>query len=346
MAFRRRESGGGGALLVLLFLIASCMGSTALLEAPFFLLFGWLFYLKDEIPKVQVNPDACLLSLIVLALLVCVMHHFARWLHGHYRPDVQWRFRWTCQCLLGVIVLFVSGIALAGVVHQVNWLARSPEPLISSGSRRMIYRIMNANNMKQIGIAVHNYDDEHKALPITEAFDSRGNQMHSWATMLLPHLEETELFESIDRDLPWKHPKNREAFSEVVSVYTHPADEYDFEDASGYALMHYAGNSRVLGPEGPKNLEAVTDGTSHTILAGEVNEGFMPWGNPLNLRDPVCGIGRPGGFSGNSPQNTQMLFLDGSVRSLSPDIDPKVLRALSTPNGGEVLPEDFDEIIP
>ena len=35
------------------------------------------------------------------------------------------------------------------------------------------------------------------------------------------------------------------------------------------------------------------------------------------------------------------MFGDASVRFINNDIDPKVLKALSTPNGGEVIEERF-----
>ena len=207
--------------------------------------------------------------------------------------------------------------------------------------------MQSMNNLKQIGLAVHNYhaSEPENALPIIEPFDSRGRQMHSWATMLLPYVERKELFESIDRELPWQDEKNAKPFSQVVGIYRAPYSGYETHDADDYALMSYAGNIRVLGPEVPKSMEGVTDGTSHTVLGGEVNEGFVAWGSPLNLRDPARGIGRAGGFGGPSKGYTVLLLLDGSVRTVDADIDPRVLRAISTPAGGENLPDDLDGVL-
>ena len=115
------------------------------------------------------------------------------------------------------------------------------------------------------------------------------------------------------------------------------------ENAAGYALSHYAGNARLLGGENPRTLDEVIDGTASTIMAGEVAAGFEPWGSPTNWRDPTLGINRsPEGFGSPFPGGANVLFADGSVRFLKDTIDPRVLRSLSTPAGGETIaPEQY-----
>jgi hypothetical protein len=113
----------------------------------------------------------------------------------------------------------------------------------------------------------------------------------------------------------------------------------------GYGLSHYAANARVLGADRPMRPQDITDGLSHTIMAGEVKENFRPWGDPVNWRDPALGLQTsPDGFAGPwSSGITQFSMMDGSVRIISKDIDPAVLRALATPNGGEPVPDNFDQ---
>ncbi|HSG72035.1 MAG TPA: hypothetical protein VLA12_16575, partial [Planctomycetaceae bacterium] len=80
----------------------------------------------------------------------------------------------------------------------------------------------------------------------------------------------------------------------------------------------------------------ITDGTSYTILAGEINEGFVAWGTPINTRDPAKGLNKgPETFGSPYPSGVQLLLVDGSVQLLSNDIDLTVLKALATPTGGE-----------
>jgi hypothetical protein len=83
-------------------------------------------------------------------------------------------------------------------------------------------------------------------------------------------------------------------------------------------------------------LEEITDGTSNTIAIGEVNHAFRPWGDPANWRDPAIGLNRRGGFGG-PPGNggARFVLADGSVRFLSNDTDPAVMKSLATPAGGD-----------
>jgi len=115
---------------------------------------------------------------------------------------------------------------------------------------------------------------------------------------------------------------------------------YPVTDEQGYALSHYAANRRVFYDNSRTRIQDVTDGMSNTIMAGEVRENFKPWGHPINWRDPALGINQsPQGFGSPWPGGAQFLLMDGSARFLSDNVDPELLKALSTPAGGEKLPE-------
>jgi len=113
----------------------------------------------------------------------------------------------------------------------------------------------------------------------------------------------------------------------------------DVRDAAGYGLSHYAANVRVLGGNTKMGLKDITDGTATTILAGEVNANFRPWGHPVNWRDPARGVNRsPYGFGG--PRGTggaHFLMADGSVRWVSDRVSREVMEALATPAAGDAV---------
>ena len=78
------------------------------------------------------------------------------------------------------------------------------------------------------------------------------------------------------------------------------------------------------------------------LLAGEAAGNFKPWGSPTNWRDPALGLRTtPDGFGGPNRHGTAFAIADGSVRMIDNKIDPQVLKALSTPNGGEIVPDDY-----
>jgi hypothetical protein len=89
--------------------------------------------------------------------------------------------------------------------------------------------------------------------------------------------------------------------------------------------------------------EEVTDGMSKTIFAGEVVAGRKPWGHPRNWRDVRKGIDPESAAAFGGPWKdgaTIFVFGDTHVARIAPDIDPRVLQALATPQGGETVPVD------
>lgn len=125
----------------------------------------------------------------------------------------------------------------------------------------------------------------------------------------------------------------------VVPEFENPVIDATYQfDPAGRALSHYAGNARILGPHPGLKYAAITDGASQTFVAGEAQRNYKPWGSPLNWRDARLGINRsPDGFGGPWTGGAHLLLADGSVRFVSEKIDPKVLNALETPNGGETI---------
>lgn len=195
------------------------------------------------------------------------------------------------------------------------------------------------NNLKQLGLAVHNYHDTYDVFPQGGIYADNGTPMHSWETRLIPNMESSPMYSMIDFDQPWDAPVNRKWFCRNLPYYQNPAIGEQF-DADGYGLGHYALNQRVMFRNGALTFKEITDGASHTLMIGEISAGFQPWAKPGNFRDPAAGLsGTPENFGGRFPEGVQFVMADGSVRTLSRDIDPDVLKALATPAGqDEVTP--------
>jgi hypothetical protein len=310
---------------------------------------GWFGFLARVVPEVAVNWGGVFTAVACLGVLAVGLQVFLRWFFAHLqRPagesdgaERRWAWRWTASLLVLTILLFVAGIAAVGIAHQTAWLLTSPEPLFGGGMGELSARHRSENNLRQIGRAADAHWSKVGSLPPGGVFDAQGRGLHGWQTLLLPYLGEDALYQRIRHDLSWGHPDNRPAFETAVPVYQNLWAKAE-RDAAGYALTHYAGNVRVLGGGAPLTLARFPDGTSNTLLAGESAGAYKPWGHPRNWRDPALGLNTtPDGFGSPTKRGASFVFADGSVRFLTNDVSPRVLRALSTPDGGEEIPPDF-----
>ncbi len=234
------------------------------------------------------------------------------------------------------LLAITAALAFIGMAQQASKLLRSPRSL---SVVRPGYNAFNTsrNNLKQIGLAAHNYESRFKVFPGAGTFSDVGEGRHSWMTLLLPYIDQAELYRRIDLASPWTSPANVEHFRQPVACYADPSDrESPKPPEDGVPRAGYAGNIRLFPPDRSLAIRQITDGTSNTILAGEVAAGRRAWGDPANLRDPARGINHlTDGFGGPWSHSTQILMGDGAVRRVPREIDPEVLRRLGTPNGGE-----------
>lgn len=336
---------GLGLLGVVLALLC-CGGVVFPLEFLFTLTFGWISFLAHNALLMRPSGEqfaiwfVCVLLLVILcqAMGTVLVASLARRQTSEAQLPPTWPFRWTVIFVVTVHAMFIGGLAVTGCAQQAYWLATSPEPWVESNflaARRMT----SSNNLKQLALATHNYHEEAACFP-QSTFDPSGRPRHSWITALLPFIEQRALYDSIDQDKPWDDPAQRQAFAARIQILENPGLRIR-QNENGPASSHYAANGRLVGPRGEMTFRDLKDGTSTTILYGEVTQRIPAWGDPLNWRDPAAGINQsPSGFGSPYPGGGQFVFADGSVQFLREDIDPEVLRALSTPAGGETIDPD------
>ncbi len=296
------------------------------------LLIGWAQFLIRVVPQLDMDWRTSLAALIVFILSTLGVHWFAQAAWKARGSVHHWKFNWSLSAILIVIVSFAAGICMIGVTHQTGWLLTSKQPAIVV-TEKVPYQ-MNKSSRDQIRcllLGLNNADE----------FSNSAGHKHSWATLAILgtwYSGCNDSGECIDLNLPWNDPKNRPLFRCTVNLLINPEfPGAPIRDADGYGLAQYAGNSRALENGAIRPFKQFADGTANTLLIGEVNANFRPWGDPANVRDPARGINRsPHGFGG-PPGTHGALFgmADGSVRFVSERVTPAVLRALATSDGGE-----------
>jgi prepilin-type processing-associated H-X9-DG protein len=332
-----------------LFLLA-CMGLVFPIDFLAAISLGWIWYLRRTLPEVQVATAGAATAATYLVLFVVGSHAFLGWLYREIpRPagatldeKPRWKWRWTGSLVFVLVLMFVAGMSITGMTHQLGWLLTSPEPWTAAngGGRDAARRAQSINNLKQIGLALGNYEQANQSLPPGGTFDHQGRPLQSWQAMILPYIEQESLHIRIDFARPYTDPRNAPVFQTMIPAYLNPGIP-EYKNSAGYALSHYAANVYMLGGDHPRKMSDVTDGSAFTMMAGEVTTGFKAWGDPTDWRDPGLGLNQnPDGFGGPFPGGVSFLFVDGSVRFVKNAVNPKVLKALSTPAGGEKLLSD------
>lgn len=177
-------------------------------------------------------------------------------------------------------------------------------------AREAARRTQCKNNLKQLGLALHNYHDTHNRFPPTQimvhyAGPNNTNPVprnHTWMSLVLPYLEQSALYNSINFSAPMFDQATNTfqtlttgetIVSRQVPGFICPSDPGFGGGISSHGLAHtnYAGNMgwdwHYRGPDiyqGPfqngsegTRITDIKDGTSNSIALGEVStEGFTP----------------------------------------------------------------------
>lgn len=201
-------------------------------------------------------------------------------------------------------------------------------------------RLECKNNLKIIVLALRHYESIHGRLPPAYIADENGKPMHSWRVLILPALDSSELYKQYRFDEPWNGPNNRLLLSKMPRVYQCPDSDADQEDGmTQYVLLRgpqtaFPGESRV-------RLNDITDGQDVTLAVVEHPGRAVPWLKPDDVTPEEFIAAVTAQESGGHHKGvTHVAMASGSVKTLSFDISRRILRALTTINGGESVGED------
>ena len=187
-------------------------------------------------------------------------------------------------------------------------------------AREAARRTQCKNNLKQIGLALHNYHDIFERLPIGATIASDGTAHHGWTTPILPYLDASPVYNNLDLNRPWNDPKNAPFLRCPYSVYLAEYDDQNWT-VDGWPLIHFMANPDLFYRNSSVSMQEVED-TSTLWCVGEIASGFTPWAYPFNWRELGDRMDSgPQGFGRGSRLGGHFLMLDGSVRWIDTDHD-------------------------
>src|SRR5438552_18335675 len=90
-------------------------------------------------------------------------------------------------------------------------------------SRESVRRSLCKCNLKQVGLALHNYREEFGCFPPAYVADRAGRPMHSWRVLILPFIDQADLYSKYNFDEPWDGPNNIKLLDEMPRLYKCPS---------------------------------------------------------------------------------------------------------------------------
>jgi prepilin-type N-terminal cleavage/methylation domain-containing protein/prepilin-type processing-associated H-X9-DG protein len=292
-----------------------------------------------------------------------------------------------------LVVIAIIGVLVALLLPAVQ------------AARESARRMSCTNNLRQVGIAMQNYNDVFQCFPpgrmgcdgnTSAAQDCAPSAASrrpgtSGLVMILPQLEQQNLYDQIgfakgavepvttvtaeiQDTAGWRTAAVDAAVRTRLKVYICPSDTAEKMNGA-FAVGSYALCQGSRGPsEGSSQdmkhnnnglflykakvrMAQITDGTSNTILVGEVYNGHLSnhpnrWtiairhsdtmrstDNPVNTR-PGAGIvftNHNGAFGSRHPTGANFVFADAHVAFINDSIPLPIYRAISTRELGEAI---------
>lgn len=304
---------------------------------------------------------------------------------GHAMRNIRYasarpKFRQAFTLVELLVVIAIIGIMVGLLTPAVQ------------AAREAARRMQCSNHLRQIGIALHNYHSSYKRLP-------PGLRMNGifWSGAILSQIEQSGLSEQLDVSQPLTTPRNADVLRTQIETYLCPSasvTEFVSHGVTGRATATYVGVAsgtvtRETGPDhklyarnqdgvlyrnSQTRLAHIADGTSYTVMTGEVlptAQGVGPdfsrnnqivdrWAiaSPTLARNEMSeALGSTGvamnldyrkdpslfpdeyelSFRSHHGTGSQFLFCDGHVTMFDYQIDRKVYSALGTRRNLEVI---------
>lgn len=213
-------------------------------------------------------------------------------------------------------------------------------------AREAARRSQCKNNLKQLGLALHNYHDTFNVLP--PGYVSRGvstsdaaavetGPNFAWGTMILPNIDQSPLYQQLNLNLNATDPVNLPLAQQFLTVFACPSDpgqetfvandgstEYELAKANYVGVYGYGSITMSPGQPNPAGMfyrnssvrfRDVTDGLSNTMLVGErkAQHRFPATSTAVQADSTwyaaIPGVLRPAGMSMMSDEGPASLVL-------------------------------------
>ena len=201
---------------------------------------------------------------------------------------------------------------------------------------------VESNNLKQMILAVHSYNDVYGQLPsvIGATKFTPGvtpKPLLSWRVHILPFVEQGDLFNQFKLDEPWDSPTNKPLIEKMPKLFTSP--KAPAPPGQTYYKAFVGGGALFSIPYNKYTIGNIPDGTSNTIMFVEGGQPVIwtkPEDIPYDPKKPIPDLKLQG--------DSRILvgMADGSVRSIDlSKLTEQTLRNAITADDGFPLGTDW-----
>ncbi len=221
-------------------------------------------------------------------------------------------------------------------------------------AREAARRTQSRNNLKMIGLAMHNYESSFSHFPsgTVENADLEVEERLSWMVSILPSMDQSNIYNQVKMDEGFSSANNTPALESQILPYMNPvitSPEGNFTHYVGIGGVTEEGPTAergsniagVFGYNRKTRIADITDGTSNTIMVAESNGNTGPWGQggratirALTQQPYINGLD---GIGGSFRGGCNILMADGSVRFISENIDSTTMERLAAIADGNVV---------
>ncbi|WP_145270531.1 DUF1559 domain-containing protein [Tautonia plasticadhaerens] len=175
-----------------------------------------------------------------------------------------------------LVVIAIIGVLIALLLPAVQ------------AAREAARRAQCTNNLKQLGLALHNYESALGVFPPAYVGDPRAvgtafgvrypdenintTPGFAWGMLLLPHAEQAPLFDAFNADLPCWAPDNTTGARTKLAAFLCPSVTDDHEP---FALHRYTNGDSGAPNDGGEFSPGIAFSRSHYVTNAGINQ---PWG--------------------------------------------------------------------
>ncbi len=204
-------------------------------------------------------------------------------------------------------------------------------------AREAARRNQSTNNLKQLLLALLNYEATRGSFPPHAIYSKEGQPLLSWRVGILPYLGQEKLYKQFHLDEPWDSEHNKQLIPLMPSFFLDPSSPSLLAESGKTHYLGVVGQSSLFrGTPRVRHMRQCVDGLSKSIAILQAPDSLAAvWTQPADFRpaegDATRGLGgpHPGGFLAG--------FADGHIEFLSTEIDPTLFGKLLTVDGQEVI---------